>query len=106
MNPQSHETVHWDVALEALLNERFQKLGHALSLLELKRLSGQFAVRLDDILETLCKLYQHGLWEYRRPEGSGAEPDGDMCRLLHANHRLNDIQLERLDGSWRPITQD
>lgn len=104
MNAQQEENVQWDVALEALLNERFQKSGQALSLLELKRISGQFTVRLDDILDTLCKLHAHGLWDYLAADGQPAEVDSDMCRLLRANHRLNDNQLDRLDGNWQPAT--
>jgi hypothetical protein len=103
MDAQAEENTHWDVALEALLNERYQKSGQALGLLELKRLSGQFTVRLDDILDTLCKLYQHGLWDYHQTDGAAGEPDSDMCRLLKANHRLNETQLDRLDGSWQPV---
>jgi hypothetical protein len=102
MKAHSEDTAHWDVALEALLNERYQKSGQALSLLELKRLSGRYAVRLDDILDTLCKLHRHGIWAYLPLSGGEGEPDVDMCRLLKANHRLDHVQLERLGGSWRP----
>lgn len=102
MNAQQEENANWDVALEALLLERHQKLGQALNLLELKRMCGQFTVRLDDMLDTLCKLQQHGLWDYQQVDGGEAQPDADMCRLLKANHRLNETQLERLGGSWQP----
>lgn len=102
MNVHAQDDARWDVALAALLNERYRKSGRPLSLLELKRIAGQFALRLDDILDTLCKLCRHGQWRYLQPDGEGGDPDGDACRLLEANHRLDHSQLERLGGSWRP----
>lgn len=102
MNTQKPENVQWDVALEALLNEQYLAAGEALNLQALTRLSDQHTIRLDDILDTLCKLTGAGLWQYASEKGDAGDPDNDMCRLLKANHRLNELQLDRLRGHWQP----
>lgn len=102
MNPQKPDQVLWDVALEALLLEQHQAQGEALNLAQLTRLADQHNIRLDDILDTLCKLTGHGSWQFLGKDGAPAEPDADMCRLLQANHRLNEVQLDRLRGGWQP----
>jgi len=103
MNAPDPENVLWDVALQALLNEQFQARGEALDLVALQAMSDQHSIRLDDILDTLCKLTRHGEWCYLGRDGEAADPDGDMCRLLQANHRLNALQLDRLRGRWQPV---
>lgn len=102
MNTPTDDTALWDVALEALLADEYQSQGEALGQAVLTRLADQHNIRLDDILDTLCKLTAHGAWQFTDKDGAVLEPDPDMCRLLRANHRLNDIQLDRLRGRWRP----
>jgi hypothetical protein len=103
MNTIDPTQVQWDVALEALLTERYHSQGQPLDLAVLRNLAEFHTIRLDDILDTLCKLASHGLWAYTNSAGQNVEPDSDMCRLLKANHRLNDTQLERLGGLWQPL---
>ncbi len=104
MNTPDIETPGWDVALEALLGETCATEGRSLSIADLKTLAGTHTIRLDDILDTLCQLVRHGRWVYEQPPGVPAAPDDHMCKLLRANHRLNDQQLARLAGDWRPAT--
>lgn len=103
MNTSDPIQVQWDVALEALLTERYHSQGQALDLPMLRNLAEFHTIRLDDILDTLCKLVSHGAWSYADGDGRPVQPDTDMCRLLKANHRLNEQQLERLGGQWRPL---
>ena len=103
MNTTDPNDVQWDVALEALLTERFHSQGQPLDLAVLRNLAEFHTIRLDDILDTLCKLVSHGHWSYTGNDGQPLEPDHDMCRLLKANHRLNDTQLARLGGRWLPL---
>ena len=98
------QAVLWDVALEALLNEQYQQHGRALDMPLLHALGERYTIRLDDLLDTLCKLTAHGAWHYLDRDGQVLPPDGDMCRLLHANHRLNAVQLDRLRGRWQPAS--
>ena len=103
MNDTNLTEVQWDVALEALLTERYHSQGQPLDLEVLRNLAEFHTIRLDDILDTLCKLASHDRWSYTGSDGQPVQPDSDMCRLLKANHRLNDTQLARLEGYWQPL---
>lgn len=92
----------WDVALEALLSEECGKRGQDLSLNDLRLIAGNNGIRLDDILDTLCQLTLNGRWDYQGASPENAGYDEKFCKLLKANHRLNDEQLKRFDGLWRP----
>lgn len=102
MDDQPTDEPLWDVALEALLTETYEGHGAPLRLEQLRQLAVVHAIRLDDILDTLCRLAEQRQWTFLAPGGQAAPPDPDLCRLLHANHRLNDGQLKRLDGAWKP----
>lgn len=103
MTMQETEEVLWDVALESLLKEQCKAAGEPLNMAALARLADTNNIRLDDILDTLCKLTGAGVWQFEGQDGTPGEPDSDMCRLLKANHRLNELQLDRLRGRWQPI---
>ena len=103
MNEQITDRPLWDVALEALLRDSFERTGQPLTLEQLRPLADAHATRLDDILDTLCRLVEHTRWRYLGAGGKPSAPDRDMCKLLRANHRLNDTQLERLGGAWIPV---
>ena len=105
MTDRQNDQPLWDVALEALLMETFQEDGQPLHMERLRNLASQHAIRLDDILDTLCRLCEEGNWTFADASGQPSVPDPSLCRLLHANHRLNDVQLGRLSGSWRPNDQ-
>jgi hypothetical protein len=102
METSGTDTPAWDVALEALLRETSLAEGGPLTLQRLQTLAGENTIRLDDMLDTLCQLVAHERWTYQPPAGSAGPPDPDMCKLLRANHRLNDTQLGRLGGRWQP----
>jgi hypothetical protein len=102
MNAQQPETVLWDVALAALLAHHYHAIGQPLNLHAVTRLADQNNVRLDDMLDTLCKLVKHGGWQFLTSAGEPAEPDADICALLASNQRLNELQLDRLHGRWQP----
>ena len=102
MDMPNPDQPRWDVALEALLAEQFHSTGTPLSQADLQRLGHAYTIRLDDLLDTLCLMVEHGTWVYTDPDGNEATPDRNIVKLLHANYRLNPVQLERLGGSWRP----
>ena len=103
MNAQNTDQPLWDVALEALLRDSFERTGQPLTLEQLRPLADAHTTRLDDMLDTLCRLVEHAQWRYLAADGEPTAPDRDMCRLLRANHRLNDTQLARLSGRWIPV---
>ena len=102
METSDTDKPQWDVALEALLKETSRAGDDTLSLDDLRAMATVHTIRLDDILDTLCQLVRHGRWIYEKPHGEPSPPDADMCKLLHANHRLNEEQIGRLGGRWRP----
>jgi hypothetical protein len=102
MNETNPDKPQWDVALEALLTDSQRAAGQALDQAHLQQLASAHNIRLDDLLDTLCRLQEHGLWQFRDRDGTPRKPDEAVVKMLHANHRLNTVQLERLDGSWLP----
>jgi hypothetical protein len=102
MNTPDPDKPQWDVALEALLSDTQRAEGQPLDQQRLQQLATEHNIRLDDLLDTLCRLQEHGSWQFRAPSGQPGQPDPAMVKLLHANHRLNAVQLERLAGSWLP----
>lgn len=103
MSEALKDVPEWDVALEALLNEECHKRGSDLSLNDLRLIAGNHGIRLDDILDTLCELTLHGAWSFQGSEPGHEAIDEPLCKLLKANHRLNDAQLKRFQGAWRPV---
>ena len=104
MDAENQNEPQWDVALEALLLETHQSGALPLQLNDLQGLAGKHTIRLDDILDTLCRLVEQKRWIYYGPDGNAVKPDRDMSKMLHANHRLNDVQLERFQGTWAPVS--
>ena len=102
MKTQSTEVVLWDVALAALLTDCYRTQGQALNLHAVTRLSDQHSIRLDDMLDTLCKLVRHAGWQFLTSAGEPVEPDEAICDLLENNQRLTELQLDRLHGRWQP----
>lgn len=102
MNARNADQPLWDVALEALLRDSFERTRQPLTLEQLRPLADAHTTRLDDILDTLCRLVENARWRYLAADGKPMPPDRNMCKLLRANHRLNDTQLRRLGGAWIP----
>lgn len=101
MNEAPKDVPDWDVALEALLAEECRKRGGDLSLNDLRLIAASHGIRLDDILDTLCQLTLHAVWDFHGTTAGHAAIDEPLCKLLKANHRLNDEQLKRFEGAWR-----
>ena len=97
------EIPKWDVALEALLNEEYRKLGRPLGHEDFRRLAGRYAIRFDDIMATLFELAVAGCWEYRDRSGSRVELDRERVDRLHERGRLQENNLQDFDGDWRPV---
>lgn len=102
MEADNQNEPQWDVALEALLLETHRSGKHRIRLDDLQELATKHTIRLDDLLDTLCRLSEQDVWTYFDADGVATKPDRNMTKLLHANHRLNDVQLERFQGTWAP----
>jgi len=96
------EIPKWDVALEALVKEEYQKLGRALENGDFRRLANQYAIRFDDIMATLFELAMAGEWEYLETGGERREISRELVEKLYVNGRLDEGDLQDFNGGWRP----
>ena len=94
---------NWDVALEALILEEYSKLGHALKIDDFHGLSVEYAIRFDDIMETVFALTLEGKWSYRDAQGQDKEITQDMIDQLYVNARLHEDDVREYTGGWSPV---
>jgi len=99
---QQAEKPKWDVALAALAREECAKLGRPLRMADFHQLAAEYAIRFDDIMDTLFKLVIHGEWRYHDSRGlphviTQATLDG-----LYVDRRLKVEDLQVFDGEWTP----
>ena len=92
----------WDIALESLAREEYRKTGRALRLEDFRRLAGEYAARLDDIMVTMFELVIQGQWRYRDAEGVEQSFARETLDELYVNRRLRDEDLAGFTGSWEP----
>lgn len=90
----------WDVALEALVRDEYQKKGEPLTVADLRRLAMEYAIRFDDIVVTLFELCMHGVWQYRDRGGNVDEMTRERYDELTSGGRLKDKDLLGFDGGW------
>ncbi|MFQ5487468.1 MAG: hypothetical protein ACE5ET_03355 [Gammaproteobacteria bacterium] len=98
----NEEIPKWDVALEALVKEEFQRLGRPLDNADFRRLANQYAIRFDDIMATLFELAIAQCWEYLEMGGGCREITRDLVERLYVNGRLDERDLRDFSGGWRP----
>lgn len=97
------EIPKWDVALEALLQEEYIKLGRKLNIDDFHGLSVEYSIRFDDIMETVFSLTLEGKWIYQDVNGLGKEITQEMVDRLYVNARLYEDDVREYTGGWSPI---
>lgn len=90
----------WDVALEALLNEEYEKRQTALMVEDLQRLAVLHSIRFDDILDTLMIMCVDGAWQYKTAQGVAQPLTQDDYDTLFENGRTTDEGVAHYSGSW------
>lgn len=93
----------WDVALEALVTEEYEKLGRPLTLDDYRRLAQQYTIRLDDIMATMFELCIQRNWRYQDADGKPRKITRQSLQRLTAGGRLNDEDLKTFTGGWQPL---
>lgn len=91
----------WDVALEALAKEEFEKLGRPLNLDDFHRLAQQYTIRFDDIMVTMFELCIHNNWQYLDADGKPYKITRKLLQRLTAGGRLDDEDLKTFTGGWK-----
>ena len=92
----------WDVALESLARDEYQKKTAPLTLDDFHNLASQHAIRLDDIMETMFLLAIHGEWVYTDKNGLPQSLDQETLDGLYVKRRLSEADLAAFNGNWRP----
>lgn len=92
----------WDVALAALAGEEFRKQSKPLTLKDFLNLAKEYAIRLDDIMETMFLLVINGEWVYTDRTGKEQSLNQDTLDALYVRRRLSEKELSTFDGLWRP----
>jgi len=96
------EKPRWDVALAALARQECAKLGRPLQLADFHRLAAEYAIRFDDIMDTLFKLVIQGEWRYRDRQGVPHAITQATLDNLYVERRLQADDLQVFDGDWSP----
>ena len=100
---QEIEIPNWDVALEALIKEEFIKQGHELNVEDFHKLSKEYSIRFDDIMETVFALTLEGRWIYLDTKGQEKEITQAMVDSLYINSRLHEDDVRGFKGGWQPV---
>jgi len=90
----------WDIALENLAKEEFEKLGRPLDLADFKQMGKKHRIRFDDLMHTLCKLVENGAWSQQ-----GQDCAEDDLAELFVYDRLDEKIAEKYSVIWQPIKQ-
>ncbi|MGD8843287.1 MAG: hypothetical protein PVJ83_07410 [Gammaproteobacteria bacterium] len=93
----------WDVALAGLAGDAFRKKAAPLTLDDFRRLAQEYAIRLDDIMETMFLLAINGEWVYTGSDGQPRTIDQQTLDGLYVKRRLSAEDLSAYDGGWRPV---
>jgi hypothetical protein len=96
------EVPQWDVAIEALIREEFQRHRRFLLIADFDRLAQQYAIRFDDIITTVFQLAVHGKWIYLDEHGTAQSLTRERVARLSAQGRLERKDVEKFTGGWRP----
>ncbi len=93
----------WDVAIEALVREEFQKLRRSLTVEDFQRLAQQYAIRFDDMMATAFELVFRGKWIYQDEQGGVRRLTREEIDRASVSGRLQRNDVERFTGGWRPV---
>lgn len=99
-----NEIPKWDVALEAVAKDKFEKMGRPMNLEDFKDLGQEYKIRFDDMMHTLCQLVTQGEWTQ---QGFDAQDkpvaDEDLSELFVYN-RLDEEIAEKYKVLWQPAS--
>ena len=95
----------WDEALEGLMKEEYRKKGAGLCLTDIVHLAMTYAIRFDDIMNTLFELVLHGKWRYTGADGAPHEITREEINRLYVDHRLRIQDMQGYRGDWEPVRE-
>jgi len=93
----------WDVALAALVTEKYKNKNKPLHIADFQQLSTKYAIRFDDIMDTVLRMVIHNKWVYIDTDGAVRHFSEDEFNNMHKGGRLVNDDLKELDGNWAPV---
>ena len=102
-NIDDEEMPLWDVALSALVTEKCQNKNKPLHIADFQQLSTKYAIRFDDIMDTVLRMVIHNKWIYTEANGEVRHITEDEFDKMHKGGRLVNDDLKELNGSWKPV---
>lgn len=90
----------WDVALEAMLVDEYERLDRPLTIEDFRRLASEYKIRFDDIMATVFELTLHGRWTYLRDDGVPRILLREEVERFYVNGRIDASDLSALTGGW------
>ncbi len=73
---------------------------------DFRRLAKQYAIRLDDIMETMFLLAVNKEWVYTDATGREQALDQGTLDDFYAKKRLTEEELNSFDGLWQPAGEN
>ena len=100
--PSNEDMPKWDVAIASLVKDYYRQKATPLTLADFRGLAREYAMRLDDIMETMFRLAIYREWEYRDASGREQLLEQEMLDKLYVKRRLSEKDLSSFNGSWKP----
>ena len=97
------EMPQWDVALAALITEKHQNKEKSLHNDDFLRLAEKYAIRFDDIMDTVLRLVIHGKWVYKDLNDAVQPISQEELERMYKGGRLMRDDLKEYSGSWSPL---
>jgi hypothetical protein len=98
-----NEIPKWDVALEAVAKDKFEKLGRPMNLENFKDLGNEYKIRFDDLMHTLSQLVTHEAWSQQGFDEQGQPVSDDHLSELFVYNRLDEEIAEKYSVVWQPV---
>ena len=100
--PPEEPMPKWDVALAAMAHDACKHKAAPLTLDDFHQLAAEYAIRLDDIMETMFLLVINGEWRYTDTSGIEQQLNQETLDKLYVKRRLSEKDLATFDGGWEP----
>lgn len=100
-----NEIPKWDVALEAVAKDMFEKQGRPMNLADFKQLGKDYQIRFDDLMHTLSQLMANNMWSQQGFDEHGNAVSDDALEALFVYNRLDEKIAEQFAVVWQPIAE-
>jgi hypothetical protein len=97
-----NEIPKWDVALEAVAKDTYEKQGRPMNLADFKQLCKEYEVRFDDMMHSLCQLVANEMWSQQGFDETGNSVSEDLLAELFVFNRLDEKIAEKYAVVWQP----